>query len=338
MICITDELSREHRAASSHPERPERYDAALAGVRSPEFDGAIRWVQPRMATETEISRVHQPPVLAAIREAASAGGAMLDPDTFVSPSSADAAVAAAGAGLTAVTELRDDPGGSRTALCIVRPPGHHATADRSMGFCLLNNVAITAQALVDAGDTVAIVDFDAHHGNGTQDIFVASPEVLFVSWHESPQYPGTGAVTEVGEGEGRGYTLNLPVPPGTRGDTYERTFGDVVGPVMDEFAPDWLLISAGFDAHRRDPLCSLGLTDGDFGSLTRRLLDVTGDSRVVAFLEGGYDLTALRTGVRSLVGAMVDADIDPEEASTNGHDPSIADGLTASVHSARRFL
>ncbi len=172
---------------------------------------------------------------------------------------------AAGAGLTAVAALQRGEGAA--AFCAVRPPGHHATPTESMGFCLVSNIAVVAAALADAGERVWIFDFDAHHGNGTQAVFYDDPRVLFVSTHQWPLYPGTGRRTETGVGAGAGTTVNIPLPPETTGDVYLRAFDEVIAPVVDRFAPTWLLISAGFDAHRADPLTDLGLSAGDFAAL-----------------------------------------------------------------------
>ncbi len=199
-----------------------------------------------------------------------AGGGWIDADTVMSPRSAAAARLAAGAGLTAVRELR--AGTAPAAFCAVRPPGHHATRTDSMGFCLVSNIAVVAAALADAGERVWIFDFDAHHGNGTQDVFYDDPRVLFVSTHQWPLYPGTGWRTETGSGAGAGTTVNIPLPAYATGDVYLKAFDEVIAPAAERFAPTWLLISAGFDAHRDDPITELGLTAGDFAALTARAM------------------------------------------------------------------
>jgi acetoin utilization deacetylase AcuC-like enzyme len=173
-----------------------------------------------------------------------------------------------------------------------------------MGFCLFNTVAVTAAALADRGERVLIVDYDAHHGNGTQDIFWADPRVAYVSFHEYPLYPGTGAMREVGAGEGHGTTINLPMPAGTTGDAYRAGVDEVIRPFAQAFDPSWLLISAGFDAHRADPLTDLGLSAGDIADLTDALLTLVPAGRQIAFLEGGYDLEALAACAAACVGAL----------------------------------
>lgn len=183
-----------------------------------------------------------------------------------------------------------------------------------MGFCFVNNVAVTAAALADAGERVMVFDFDAHHGNGTQAIFYHDPRVLFVSFHQWPLYPGTGRHSEVGEGAARGCTLNVPLPPGTTGDVYLEAFDELVLPVAVSFAPTWVLVSAGFDAHRDDPITEMGLSAGDYAPLTRKVLSLVPAGRRLVMLEGGYDLGALRHSASAVIGAMVDPSAAPSAA------------------------
>src|SRR4029079_7662879 len=233
----------------------------------------------------------------------SGGGGPLDADTAVSERSFEAAICAAGAGLAAIDAL--DAGGSGSAFLAVRPPGHHAVPAHAVGFCLLNNIAIAAAALVARGERVLIVDWDAHHGNGTQAIFEATPEVFYVSLHEWPLYPGTGRLDETGTGAGTGTTLNLPLPAGATGDVYLEALDTVVSPAVEQFAPTWVLVSAGFDAHRADPLTGLDLSAGDFADLTARVAAFApAPGRLVVFLEGGYDLQALSDSVASTVATL----------------------------------
>jgi acetoin utilization deacetylase AcuC-like enzyme len=184
-----------------------------------------------------------------------------------------------------------------------------------MGFCLFNNVAVTAALIAARGERVMVLDWDAHHGNGTQDLFYERSDVLYVSIHQFPFYPGTGSLSEIGTGPGNGATVNMPFPAGTGGDAYRLAFDDVVAPLAEEFAPGWLLISAGFDAHRADPLTDLGLTAGDFADLTSRAVRLVPRGRLVAFLEGGYDLTSLAASVGACVAALGGVDYRPEPAS-----------------------
>jgi acetoin utilization deacetylase AcuC-like enzyme len=253
------------------------------------------------------------------------GGGRIDADTGATEASWDAAVLAAGAGPTAIEAL--STGDATAAFCAVRPPGHHATSKRAMGFCLLNNVSVTAAELVAGGARVAIVDYDAHHGNGTQEIFYGDPHVLYVSLHEYPLYPGTGALSETGTPEGAWSTMNVPVPGGTTGDVYLRALDDVIIPLIEHFGPDWLILSAGFDGHCRDPLTGLNLTSGDFALLTARLAALVAPGRVVAFLEGGYDLQALADSTAATLGALAGVELLPEKPSAGGPGAPVVDAV-----------
>jgi acetoin utilization deacetylase AcuC-like enzyme len=304
-----------HDTGPGHPERPARLDAVVAGITSAHLDEAVTEVVPEPASIDELARVHPADYLEAVERFCAEGGGYLDADTHVGSQSFDAARIAAGAGLDAVARL--DRGEGSAAFCVVRPPGHHARPRQAMGFCLVNSIAVTAAALADRGERVAIVDWDAHHGNGTQDTFYADPRVLYTSLHQSPLYPGTGRMDETGAGEGVGSTINVPVPPGTTGDVYLAAVDELIEPAIERFGATWVLISAGFDAHRADPLTDLGLTAGDYADLTRRVAGLVPAGRVVAFLEGGYDLDALAGSAAAFVGALVDEPFRPE-ASTSG--------------------
>lgn len=315
LVLITDPEGATHVAGPHHPESPARLAAVLRGAeRDAIREGLVR-VAPRAATTEELARVHHPELLDLL-ETVRGRAARLDPDTAVSPTSVDVAYRAAGAGLTAIEALRDGLGSS--AFCAVRPPGHHATPGRSMGFCLLNNVAVTAAALAASGERVLIADIDAHHGNGTQDVFWNDPRVLFVSWHQSPLYPGTGAVDEIGGPAAEGTTVNVPLAPGATGDSYRTTFDEVIGPIVEKFAPTWLLISAGFDAHRRDPITDMGLSAGDYAQMTAELCRLVPPGRTIAFLEGGYDLEALESSTAAMMGTLVGVDVPTESPTVGG--------------------
>jgi acetoin utilization deacetylase AcuC-like enzyme len=260
----------------------------------------------------------------------------LDPDTSVVLESFEAAMRAAGAGPDAVERL--DRGEGDAAFLALRPPGHHALRRKAMGFCLVNNVAVTAAALAARGERVLILDWDAHHGNGTQEAFYRQADVLVISMHQHPCYPGTGAVDETGEGEGIGATINLPFPRGTSGDAYRLAFDEVVVPAAELFSPTWLLVSAGFDAHRADPLTDLGLSSGDFGDLTERAMHLAPPGRRILFLEGGYDLDALALSVGASVASLVGVrhfSEPPTSGGLLGADPA---GAPASVVRAARAL
>ena len=306
----------EHLAGPRHPERPERLQAVLDGVRLAGLDDAISPIDPLAATRADLERVHPAPYLDRIEGICAAGGGRLDADTYASAGSWAAATLAAGAGLTAVRALQEGRGDA--AFCAVRPPGHHATRDESMGFCFVNNVAVAAAALADQGERVMIFDYDAHHGNGTQAVFYHDPRVLFVSLHQWPLYPGTGRHNEIGEGAARGTTLNIPLPPGSTGDVYLAAFDQLVAPVADRFAPTWVIVSAGFDAHRNDPITELALAAGDYAPLTQRVLSLVPAGRRLVMLEGGYDLDALKLSSATVLRELAGETGAPIESTTSG--------------------
>ena len=316
VVAGAPELDR-HDSGPGHPERAARVRAALAGVEDAGLAEAVVTVAPRRATLEELARVHPLPYLEALRAFCEAGGGALDPDTTVGPGSWDTALLAAGAALAAVEALQSGTGDA--AFVAARPPGHHATADQAMGFCMLNNVAVAAAALAAGGERVLIVDWDVHHGNGTQDIFWDDPRVLYVSTHQWPLYPGTGRAQDTGGPGAPGTTLNVPLPQGATGDVVLEAFDDVVGEAVEQFAPTWVLVSAGFDAHRDDPLASLALTSGDFAALARKVRQwAPGTGRVAAVLEGGYDLDAVRRSAGAAAAALVGERFVPEAASSGG--------------------
>jgi acetoin utilization deacetylase AcuC-like enzyme len=300
----------EHDTGPGHPERAERLRAIEARLRADGLWDRLEHRTPRAATLEEITLVHPPSHVAALRALSDAGGGSIDADTLVSAASFVAATRAAGAAIEACRAVHD--GGSRTAFCAVRPPGHHAETARAMGFCLLNSVAIAARWLLrERGlERVAIVDWDVHHGNGTQEIFERDRSVLYASIHQHPLYPGTGSAAETGVGEGAGTTLNIPLPAGSDDERYRESFA-IIARRIDEYRPQALLISAGFDAHHRDPLASMQVTTEGFAWMMRWALERAAshcDGRLVAVLEGGYDLTGLSESVAACVGAMLEAD------------------------------
>jgi acetoin utilization deacetylase AcuC-like enzyme len=317
LLVAADPAFDGHDPGPGHPERVARLRAVAAGVAASGLEDAVVPLAPRDATRAELGRVHAA-ALADVVEALSArGGGVVDADTVLSAGSYAAAARAAGAGLAAAEAL--ERGEGTAAFLGVRPPGHHATGSRPMGFCLFNNVAVTAAALRTGGARVCIVDYDAHHGNGTQEIFWDDPDVLYVSLHEWPLYPGSGRLDETGGGAGDGATCNLPLPAGATGDVYQRAFDEVVEPLASRFRPDWVLVSCGFDAHRADPLTGLALSAGDYGALARRARQLSpGPGRTIVFLEGGYDLDAVRDSVAATLPALVGEPAEPGEAPTAG--------------------
>jgi len=289
-----DPLFREHDAGPGHPERPDRVDAVRRGLREAALEGELRLVPPRPATTSELLRVHTGEHVA--RVASTRGRTVrFDPDTQASPLSYEAALLAAGAVVDAVDRVLE--GDLDRAFCAVRPPGHHATPGRAMGFCLFNNVAVAAaQALARGLERVAVIDFDVHHGNGTQDVFYADRRVLYVSSHAYPFYPGTGALEEVGEGPGRGFTVNLPLPAGMGDEDYARVYREFVLPIGRAFDPQLVLVSAGFDPYEGCPIAPMRVTPAGFAEVAQACVEVAGGAargRAVFALEGGYDLAGI---------------------------------------------
>ena len=305
VVLIHSDRFAEHQTPPGHPERPERAEV---------FDViAERWrprgaeiVAPRAATHEQLERVHDAEYVRRISE--TTGSAVkLDPDTFTSPESYEIALLAAGAAVDAVDRVMGDP--HAAAIALVRPPGHHAERGRAMGFCLFNNVAVAAShARANGAGRVAVVDYDVHHGNGTQHIFEADPSVLYISTHQFPYYPGTGAADEVGYGAGRGFTVNVPLEVGAVDEDYQIAFAEVVLPLLRQFKPNVLIVLAGFDAHERDPLGGMRLSTDAFAAMTlelRAAAEACG-SRLAIVTEGGYDLQALAASLDAVTQALSD--------------------------------
>jgi acetoin utilization deacetylase AcuC-like enzyme len=314
LLVAADPLFAKHDPGRGHPERPTRLDAVVAGLADVGLPDGAATLPLRAATREELERVHPARYLDGLEQFCDDGGGPIDADTAASAASWDVAVHAAGAGLAAVEAI--DAGAATSAFLAVRPPGHHAVPAHAMGFCLLNNIAITAAHLRARGERVVIVDWDAHHGNGTQDVFYADPDVLYVSMHEWPLYPGSGWLDETGTGDGVGATLNVPFPAGTTGDMYLEVLDTVVAPVVERFRPAWVLVSAGYDAHRADPLTGLALSAGDFVDLTARVCAYA--PRSILFLEGGYDLDALRRSVAATASTLLGEALRPEPPTAGG--------------------
>jgi acetoin utilization deacetylase AcuC-like enzyme len=305
-LLYTHETCLEHDPGPYHPESPDRLRAVLKALSTPEFANLERREAP-LADLEDIARVHPRPyierILAAVPKTGHAG---LDADTVLSPKSGEAALRAAGAACAAVDAVITGEAGN--AFCATRPPGHHAEPGRAMGFCLFNNVALAAQRArqVHGLERVAVVDFDVHHGNGTQAMFEDDPSLFYASTHQAPLYPGTGSRGETGVGN----IINAPLRPMSGSTEFRQVMNEFVFPALEDFRPDMILISAGFDAHRRDPLAQLALEDGDYFWVTEKLLQCANrhcEGRLVSTLEGGYDLAALASSAAAHVRALMAA-------------------------------
>ena len=296
---VQDRRFQEHLTGPGHAERPERLARIETVLLQTGLADACTPIGVSPVEMSLVERIHTREYLDRVRQACEDGQPFIDSDdSAICSKSFEVALLATGSVINAVEAVMSGVVGN--AFCPVRPPGHHAESDRSMGFCLINNIAVAAQYLIDRHkmSRVLILDWDVHHGNGTQHSFEADPQVLFISLHGHPMnvYPGTGYETEVGIGEGEGYTLNIPMMPGAGDEEYRRVFSDVILPRIYQFQPEFVLISAGFDAHRRDPLAPLSLETASYGWMTDDLLAVADrycEGRLLSILEGGYDLDAL---------------------------------------------
>ena len=301
----------EHDMGAGHPESPNRLRAIMQQLEQSGTAARITRIEPRKAEEEWIAQIHTPAYVAALNQHAPASGRVsLDPDTSMSPGSLTAAYLAAGGALAAVDAIMAKQ--VDHVFCAVRPPGHHAEAGRAMGFCLFNNVAIAARYVQKKhGLTrVLIVDWDVHHGNGTQHSFEDDPSVLYFSTHQYPHYPGTGRATERGLGAGEGFTINVPMEAGEGDEEYRAIFHKTLVPAADDFKPEFVIISAGFDAHRDDPLASMGLTEEGYADLTHIVTGIANrhaQGRILSSLEGGYNLTALASSVDRHIQALLDS-------------------------------
>jgi acetoin utilization deacetylase AcuC-like enzyme len=299
--------SLEHRTPPGHPERPDRIRAIERTLEDERFSGLVR-VEAPLGNPEMAALAHPEAYVAAIQEIAPKDGMVaIDADTTMSPGTLEAVMRGVGAAVQAVDEVMT--GKVRNAFVAMRPPGHHAERTRAMGFCFFNNAAVAARRAQKAhgAERVAIVDWDVHHGNGSQDIFWSDPTVMYASTHQMPLYPGTGAVSERGDHD---TVVNAPLSPGDGGDIFRQAFETAILPRLENFAPDLVVISAGFDAHWRDPLANLNLVEADFAWATQKLMGLAEkrcDGRVVSVLEGGYDLDGLSKSVAAHVTALMGA-------------------------------
>jgi acetoin utilization deacetylase AcuC-like enzyme len=333
LFVIDDERFDAHAAPVPHVEQPARLKAIRRGLVSPLRKGGAELLAPRMASEEELLRVHAPEHVAELSRVLPLGTGVIDDDTFISPGTYAATwLAAGGAALLGERLMASQ---STVGVLTARPPGHHATRDRAMGFCLLNNVAVgAAAALASGARRVAILDWDVHHGNGTQAIFEHDPRVLFISLHQFPLYPGTGRSDETGLGAGRGTTINVPLPAQASSRDYATTFKRVVLPALEQFKPDLLLVSCGFDAHRDDPLGGMLLTDEDYGAFTNlvgALSQRVCQGRLGIVLEGGYDLGALERAGAAVADALLGKDFGLD-------DGKVSPGSERAIDGTRRAL
>jgi acetoin utilization deacetylase AcuC-like enzyme len=330
---VYDPLYLEHDNAS-HPENAERLRAVVRLLEESSLLSRLRSLAARDATIDELAYIHDRDYVDSVRQAAQRGEVWMDPDTYVCHRSYDAAIRAAGGCLAAVDAIL--AGEVESAFCLVRPPGHHATPWRAMGFCLFNNIAIAVEHARRRHGLrrVAVVDFDVHHGNGTNDVFYFDPDVLYFSTHEYPFYPGGGYWQETGDGEGKGATVNVPLPAGTGDAVLSRIWKVILAPVLRRFGPEMVLVSAGYDGHFADPLAGLALSAAGYHEMVAGLRDLARElcqGRLLLTLEGGYDLTALPWSIRNSLEALLDEERTPDPLGQRHPPPTGIDELLAAV-------
>lgn len=304
---IRDKVYTEHMTSDYHPEHPRRLSAIHAMLEEDDMQGRFRIMDPREATEEEIQRVHTASYFQKIEATRGCGHTQLDPDTHVSSETYRVAKLAAGSLCVLVDAVFS--GQIQNGFALIRPPGHHAEADRGMGFCIYNNVAIAARYAQEKGlaEKVLIVDWDLHHGNGTQNTFASDPTVLYFSTHQFPFYPGTGRAEETGRVSGAGYTVNVPLPGGQGATDYLKIYEEILEPIADRFKPDLLLVSAGFDIYCQDPLGSMRVTETGFSDMTRSLMKISDalcKGRILMTLEGGYHVEGQARSIKNVLNTL----------------------------------
>lgn len=335
---VEDTRFRDHRSPRGHPERPERLEAVSRAIAG--FGERIAHMDAETVDPEDVLRIHEPDHVALLEQSMSAAPTHLDPDTFVSPESLSVARLAAGSTVAlarSVARREID-----TGIAAVRPPGHHAEADRAMGFCLFNNVAVAARALQsqEGVGKLLILDWDVHHGNGTQHSFYDDPSVLYVSTHQYPHYPGTGAFGETGSGRGEGSTVNIPMPAECGDEEYVGVLSRILVPVARTFSPEMILVSCGFDAHRADPLASMNLSGDGYREMTRIVRALADDlcgSRLAFVLEGGYAADGLEEGTCAVIDALLEETVTVATAPDGGAGTPLRSLIdqAATVHAAR---
>jgi acetoin utilization deacetylase AcuC-like enzyme len=305
---VIDRDYLKHLPGDSHPERPERIQVLL-DLASDLDTRRFQLTPPKPASRADVEKTHGVDHVRLVESTSAVNRFALDGDTITCRDSFGVSLLAVGGFITLLDAIaaKESPNG----FALVRPPGHHALRNRAMGFCLFNSMAIGAEYLkrVYGAKKILIMDWDVHHGNGTQDAFYDDPSVLFISTHQFPFYPGSGAVNETGAANGAGYTINVPLPAGCADAEYLQVFQDIVVPAATKFQPEWILVSAGFDPHRRDPLGGMGVTEQAFGAMARSLLALANhfaDGRIAFLLEGGYDLAGLRSSVAAVLTEIQD--------------------------------
>jgi acetoin utilization deacetylase AcuC-like enzyme len=305
---ITDQRYLEHRPGEYHPESPQRLERIYRMLKDADISGRFTEVRPRAATREELALNHSVEYVERIEKTAGKAHTMLDPDTHTSAGSWEAAIHAAGGVLVSLDMIME--GRFNNGFALVRPPGHHAEASRAMGFCLFNNIAIGAHYLIQKYhlERLLIVDWDLHHGNGTQKSFYRSPQVLYLSTHQYPYYPGSGSMEEIGEGKGAGYTVNIPLQGGQGDADYLKIFQEIILPIAAEYQPQFVLISAGYDPYYLDPLGAMRVTPDGFAAMTRQLMDCAQkccEGKVLVVLEGGYHLDGITESAKKTLLALI---------------------------------
>lgn len=328
---VRDDLYKEHLADYPHPESPQRLEAIYDMLDSEDIGKRLLLIPPRSATHDELAWIHSRSYIERVARTDGVSHMSLDPDTQTTPLSYQAALLAAGGLFLLIDKIFD--GTVRNGFALVRPPGHHAEQDRAMGFCLFNNVALAAMYAIQQYSVkrILIVDWDLHHGNATQHSFYTDPKVLYFSTHQYPYYPGSGGLTEVGDGNGTGYTVNVPLSPGHGDNEFFTIFKQILCPIASDFKPELVLVSAGFDTYAGDPLGSMKVTPQGFAALTRVLMDIAGEyasDRLAMTLEGGYNLTGLRDSARAVLKELMQESMLTESdllALESGAAPPIVD-------------